>query len=71
MKWQLYRDECRDVIGMRLEIDGSEYMRASLTSFDHALIQDCETSDKLSDRLLALETIVRRIEESAPYGDQQ
>ena len=46
-----------------LEIDRSDYADFFPTEFDDLLIQECNASEKISDKLLALETIVRRIEE--------
>lgn len=66
MKFQMQRDICADKIKVMLEIDGYEYMAAGLDHFDRLLIRECEGSDKTSDKLLALETIVRRIEERVP-----
>ena len=65
MNFTLHRDEFHDKIVMHLEIEGGEYVRANLTPFDRLLVRDCEGSAKASDHLLALETIVRRIEECA------
>lgn len=62
----MQRNDYDDKITVRLEIACGEYVRASLDHFDRLLIRDCEGSEKVSDHLLALETIVRRIEESAP-----
>lgn len=61
----MQRNVYDDKIIVRLEIDGHDYAHAAnLTHFDHLLIAECERSDKASDKLLALETIVRRIEEA-------
>lgn len=65
MRIVMERDACDDKIKVLLEIDGHEYVRARLDRFDHLLIADCEGSNKVSDKLLMLETIARRIEESS------
>ena len=45
-----------------LTIEDSEIVRMHLDRFDMRLITDCSTSNKISDVLLGLETIARRIE---------
>lgn len=52
-----------------LRIGSGEMVRANLRPFDRVLIADCEGSDKVSDKLLALETIARRVEEAVTCGD--
>ena len=47
-----------------LSVSDAEFIRAYLDNFDRLLIDECEKSDKISDKLLALETITRRIESS-------
>lgn len=39
-----------------------------LDNFDRALIKECEESDSVADKLLALECIARRIEEQEKSG---
>ncbi len=46
----------------KLTISDAEFIRAFFDGFDRMLIDECEISDKVSDKLLALETITRRIE---------
>lgn len=48
-----------------LTLTGSEMTAVELHEFDKLLLRECETSGKISDKLLALETIVRRIEEAS------
>jgi hypothetical protein len=64
MKWLLEHDN----IGMKrifqIEITDMECLNAKFHDFDYALFEECEHSDKTSDKLLALETIARRIEET-------
>jgi hypothetical protein len=64
MKLVIQRSDYDLKLQVLLEIEGHEYSRAKLTAFDRLLLDDCEGSDKASDKLLALETIVRRIEEA-------
>lgn len=47
-----------------LMITASERVAARLDDWDRRLIAECEKSSSISDKLLALETIVRRIEEA-------
>ena len=53
-----------DEIEFRLKINGSELMQIKFNKFDYALIDECEKSSTISDTLLALEMIARKIEES-------
>lgn len=47
-----------------LEIDSIDLVKANFDKFDLLLLRDCESKDaKISDHLLALEMICRRIEE--------
>lgn len=44
---------------------GQELVAAKIFEFDHAVLRDCESEDAtIADKLLALELIARRIEES-------
>jgi hypothetical protein len=60
----------RDERIYKLRVTGAELMRCRLQHFDRLLIAECEASNKVSDKLLALETIARRIEEGSS-GDQE
>jgi hypothetical protein len=71
VKFIMERDACDDKIKVLLEIDGHEWMRAQLDHFDKLLIRDCEGSEKASDKLLMLETIVRRIEQGEALPQQE
>jgi hypothetical protein len=56
----------RDERVYTLRITNDELVRARLQPFDRLLIADCEGKDStISDKLLALETIARRIEEGS------
>lgn len=48
-----------------LEIHESELIRVPLTAADRLVLQDCESSDSVADKLLALELIARKIEQSS------
>ena len=47
-----------------LRISSIDLRDVNLTNFDALLLSECEKSPKISDKVLALETLVRRIEES-------
>ena len=51
----------------RLSITHTEFAQVSFNDFDRLLIDECETSDRVSDKLLALEMIARRIESRIIY----
>jgi hypothetical protein len=46
-----------------LEISDVEFVLMRLDNFDTLLLKECEGSDSIADKLLALETLARRIEE--------
>ena len=46
----------------KLSISDAEFIQAIFYNSDRLLIDECEISDRVSDKLLALETITRRIE---------
>lgn len=56
-------------IEYKLAIEPNNIICAKFTKFDYWLFEDCESSDKISDKLLALETLARRIEEG--HGDYE
>ncbi len=47
-----------------IEFDSLDFLGIKLDDFDRALLDECNKSDKISDKLLALETLARRIEEA-------
>jgi len=47
-----------------LIIDDLDYSRANFTRFNFLLIKKCSESKSIADKLLGLETVARRIEES-------
>ena len=46
-----------------IEITNFDIVSLRLDKFDNQLLDECSKSEKISDTLLALETIARRIEE--------
>ena len=62
MKLTCVRDEMKKQTVYALNISEAEFVRAYYDSFDRLLIDECEISDKVSDKLLALEVVARRIE---------
>ncbi len=57
---------CHDVVGKQttwvLTISDSEMRELKLSELDRRLIEECEKSSELSDKLLALGEIVRNLE---------
>lgn len=47
-----------------LTLEGDETFPLNLDHFDRLLIKECDQSNSIADKLLALETITRRIEQS-------
>jgi len=47
-----------------LELDSNETLPTNLDNFDMMLIRKCGVSNSIADKLLALECIVRRIEQA-------
>lgn len=63
MRWIWERDSQNDTIRYTVEITSQDLEEARLTAFDRRLIHECEGSSRVSDKLLALETLARRIED--------
>lgn len=63
MRSNMYRDIKTDERVLELRINSMDLSCPLLTSWDRCLLQECEESDSLADKLLALETIVRRNEQ--------
>lgn len=59
-----YIDSVTNIETFILKIDKQEVIKANLQGIDFALLRECGESIKISDKLLGLETLVRRIEES-------
>lgn len=51
-----------------LVITRSDLTKVDLTEFDRALIAECEKSDLISDRLLVLEMLARKLEPKVYIG---
>jgi len=63
MKLEVTQDlEKREQIYV-LTIPYDEWIRAKFHDFDGALFAECDSSNKVSDKLLGMETLARRIEE--------
>jgi len=65
MKLETWRDPATNDYHVMLKLDCFEIRCAKLTDFDRALFRECEESSSVADKLLALETMARRIEETA------
>ena len=64
VRFSFEHDPMLDLYRAVVEIEGGEYMTmARLDGFDRRLLEECEDSDSVADKLLALELIARRIEE--------
>lgn len=55
----------RDSFVYTLEIENADIIAIPLDSMDHTLIDECEKSHKIADKLLGLEMVVRKIEQAA------
>ena len=64
MKLVVERDPENDLYTARLVIEGYELLETRLTEFDLLLLRECEHSESIADKLLGLETLTRRIEET-------
>lgn len=71
MKLEEWRDPATGDFHMMLKIDQLEIMCAKLTDFDRALFRECEESKSIADKLLALETMARRIEEQQEQVEEK
>ncbi len=63
MMLEKWRDPANQQDVFQIKIRDSDYVLAELQPFDRLLIKECEKSQLVSDKLLALETIIRRMEE--------
>lgn len=63
-----HRDFLDNYMVYTITITHEDYIRAKLTPFDYALLDDVDTgkpsNTPLADKLLALEVLMRRIEEA-------
>lgn len=63
MKFEQHRHPATNDLYVSLVFEGFELRSVKLTDFDRALLRECEESSSIADRLLAFETMARRIEE--------
>lgn len=66
MKFIYVQDTISRAEVYQLRIEDHELEFAPLDTFDLLLLKECGTSSAISDKLLALKTIARRIEETKP-----
>jgi hypothetical protein len=65
VKLDVHQPHDRDERVYTLTIPGGDLMRARFDRFDRLLLADCQSPDAtVADSLLALELIVRRIEQA-------
>lgn len=69
MIFQMTEDLANGERTYTLKVNDYELLMATLERYDRMFIAECESSGRVSDKLLALETIARRIEENAPTLD--
>ena len=67
MKWKLQkiRDQITnsDIFDLHIEISDADMIKMGLLNdFDRILFEECEKSECCSDKLLALEMFIRKIE---------
>lgn len=63
MELKMYRLEDRLEEVLELRISSDDMQSLQLDAFDQRLLEECGASDKASDKLLAAEMIVRRLEQ--------
>lgn len=63
MKFQMRHDPKSGRYQFCLELEEYEVASVRLDNWDRLLLQECEGSKNVSDQLLALELLTRRIEE--------
>lgn len=64
MKYREEIDVCTNDRKIFLELDLFDISMARLDKWDRHLLAECEKSNSIADKLLALECVVRRIEET-------
>lgn len=52
-----------------LEISGSDFLNLQLDPLDIRLMEECEASDSISDKLLMLEMLARRCEQQKEHNE--
>jgi len=70
MKMEVTSDLDNMTIRYTITISGSDWAKAKFYPMDRVLLDECERSERLSDKLLGLETIVRRIEQTDTKNHQ-
>ena len=63
MKLSKYKLISEDSTRWLLEFTNQEFVVNELSWFDRALLAECDKSNSIADKLLALETIARKIED--------
>lgn len=63
MIFEYWKHPVTGTLTISLEIERFEMACATLHDFDRALFRECEKSNSIADKFLALETLIRRIEE--------
>lgn len=63
MEWQLQRHHDGQTIDLHIRWEACEFVTVALHDVDRAFLRECDDSSLLSDKLLALEMLVRRIEQ--------
>ena len=65
MKLEYYEDIKTDEIRINIIIYPLDFFEIELDDFDRLLLRECDKSNKISDKLLALETIARKLEKAS------
>ena len=63
-KWSETKDPRTNDVLIHITLSQSDFIKARFDKWDHLLLNDCAKSNKLSDKALALETILLRMEQS-------
>lgn len=63
MTFEHYRHPATGDYSVSLTLTEEELESIKCTGFDRALFKECEESNSIADKLLALEAVVRKIEE--------
>ena len=71
MKFEYNMDHKTQDAIFRLTIPQDCVNLVEFDEFSHALFISCEASDSIADKLLALETIVRKVEDAYKEGHKQ
>ena len=64
MKFSQVREVTTNATVYQLRVEDTDMLLAPLDIFDMMLLKECEASKAIADKLLALETIARKIEQS-------